>query len=98
MPAKPEAMLPYSVKLHRSARTGRPGNPGAKHFQTPEITKPLVSFETRGFVYIEFGGEGEMRKYPFALCETKPPRFIRAAARYDLPITKISFSQPSPEK
>lgn len=67
-------------------------------FQTPEITKPLVSVETRGFVYIEFGGEGEMRKYPFALCETKPPRFIRAAARYDLPITKISFSQPSPEK
>lgn len=29
--------------------------------QTPETTKPLVSFETRGFAYIEFGGEGEIR-------------------------------------
>jgi len=33
-------------------------------FQTPEITNPLGSLETRGFVYIEFGGEGEIRKYP----------------------------------
>jgi len=32
--------------------------------QTPETTKPLTSLETRGFVYIEFGGEGEIRKHP----------------------------------
>jgi hypothetical protein len=32
--------------------------------QTPETTKPLTSLETRGFVYIEFGGEGEIRNYP----------------------------------
>lgn len=41
--------------------------------QTPETTKPLVSFETRGFAYIEFGGEGEIRNYPFAFFGTKPP-------------------------
>jgi len=29
--------------------------------QTPETTKPLTSLEIRGFVYIEFGGEGEIR-------------------------------------
>jgi hypothetical protein len=29
--------------------------------QTPETTKPLISLETRGFIYIEFGGEGEIR-------------------------------------
>lgn len=32
---------------------------------------PLVSLETRGIVYIEFGGEGEIRNYPFAVLETK---------------------------
>ena len=32
--------------------------------QTPKTTKPLTSLEIRGFVYIEFGGEGEIRNYP----------------------------------
>lgn len=36
----------------------RTRNPGNLSFQTPEITEPLVSLETRGSVYIEFGGEG----------------------------------------
>jgi hypothetical protein len=34
--------------------------------QTPETTKPLTSLEIRGFVYIEFGGEGEIRNHPIA--------------------------------
>ncbi|WP_146114650.1 hypothetical protein [Pseudomonas frederiksbergensis] len=41
--------------------------------QTPETTKPLTSLEIRGFMYIEFGGEGEIRNYPFAIFGTKPP-------------------------
>ena len=92
MPANPEAMPPYSVTLHRSARTGRPGNPGAKHFQTPEITKPLVSFETRGFVYIEFGGEGEIRNYPQSDFQNASARITRAAAMQTL--QKIGILSP----
>jgi len=42
-------------------------NSVSKKIRTPECTKPLVSCETRGFVYIEFGGEGEIRNYPFAV-------------------------------
>jgi len=38
-----------------------------KKIRTPECTKPLVSFETRGFVYIEFGGEGEIRNRPIEI-------------------------------
>lgn len=34
--------------------------------QTPETTKPLTSLEIRGFMYIEFGGEGEIRILRFA--------------------------------
>lgn len=41
--------------------------------QTPETTKPLTSLETRGFVYIEFGGEGEIRNYPRATFGACPP-------------------------
>eukprot|EP01132_Coremiostelium_polycephalum_P014247 gene14246-17317_t len=36
--------------------------------QTPETTKPLASLETRGFVYIEFGGEGEIRTLDTISC------------------------------
>ena len=36
--------------------------------RTPECTKPLISFETRGFVYIEFGGEGEIRTLDTVSC------------------------------
>lgn len=36
--------------------------------QTAETTKPLVSWETRGFVYIEFGGEGEIRTLDTVSC------------------------------
>jgi hypothetical protein len=32
-----------------------------QEIHTPETTKPLTSFEIRGFAYIEFGGEGEIR-------------------------------------
>jgi len=38
-----------------------------KKIRVPECTKPLASFETRGFIYIEFGGEGEIRNYPFTV-------------------------------
>lgn len=56
-----------------SAWIRRTRNPKDVNFQTPEITKPLVSLETRGFVYIECGGEGEIRNYPFAVFETEAP-------------------------
>lgn len=36
--------------------------------QTPETTKPLTSLEIRGFVYIEFGGEGEIRTLDTVSC------------------------------
>ena len=36
--------------------------------QTLETTKPLTSLETRGFVYIEFGGEGEIRTLDTISC------------------------------
>ena len=36
--------------------------------QTPETTKPLISLETRGFIYIEFGGEGEIRTLDTISC------------------------------
>ena len=39
-----------------------------KKIRTPECTKPLVSLETRGFVYIEFGGEGEIRTLDTVSC------------------------------
>jgi hypothetical protein len=41
--------------------------------QTPETTKPLISLEIRGSGYIEFGGEGEIRNYPFSVFGTKSP-------------------------
>ena len=45
----------------------------ANKIQTPETTKPLTSFEIRGFVFTEYGGEGEIRNYPFALFWAHPP-------------------------
>ncbi len=45
------------------------GNYSVVHkLQTPETTKPLTSFEIRGFGYIEFGGEGEIRTLDTISC------------------------------
>ena len=41
--------------------------------QTPETTKPLTSLEIRGFAYIEFGGEGEIRNHPIAIFAKSAP-------------------------
>jgi hypothetical protein len=44
-----------------------------QEIHTPETTKPLTSFEIRGFAYIEFGGEGEIRKHPIAVFDKSAP-------------------------
>ena len=40
----------------------------ANKIQTPETTKPLTSFEIRGFVFTEYGGEGEIRTLDTVSC------------------------------
>lgn len=55
MPDKTAIVMPWQKEAEPISVT--------KKIRTPECTKPLASFETRGFVYIEFGGEGEIRIY-----------------------------------
>ncbi len=59
MPDKTSIVMPWQREAEAISVTKN---------QTPEYTKPLASFETRGFVYIEFGGEGEIRTLDTVSC------------------------------